>query len=392
MPPALTRTVLPLALCQACLFATNTIVISTTALVGAHLAPSPMLSTLPMGLQFLGMVAASMPLSLLMGRFGRRLGFSLGAGLGMVAGLAGAAAIVAGSFWAFGLATFLYGTYAGASAFFRFAAAEAVEPALKARAIAWVLLGGILAAFVGPPLADLSRDWLSPYLFAGCFLVVTGIATLMLLTLQLAAFAPLAPTRAGGGGRPLGVIVRQPRFIAALAGAAVGQSSMSFLMVATPLAMIGCGHAFGDATLVIQWHVVAMFAPSFVTGRLIDRIGVERVVVLGAAIILACVGVNIHGLEVAHFWLGLVLLGIGWNFMFVGGTTLLTRTYAPEERAKVEGLNEVCMFGTVVLVSGLSGAMLETIGWTAMNLLVVGPVVLVAAALLLVQRPSARPA
>ncbi|MFW5834322.1 MAG: MFS transporter, partial [Pseudomonadota bacterium] len=184
MRPAFTRTVLPLALCQSYLFAGNTIVISTTALVGAHLAPSPLLATVPMGLQFLGMVAASMPMSLLMGRHGRRTGFSLGAGFGMLAGLIGALAIVLGSFPLFGLATFLYGTYAGASAFFRFAAAEAVEGGLKARAISWVLLGGILAAFVGPPLADASRDWLAPYLFAGCFLVVTGLATLMLATLQ----------------------------------------------------------------------------------------------------------------------------------------------------------------------------------------------------------------
>ncbi len=391
MQPAFVRTVLPLALCQSYLFACNTIVISTTALVGAHLAPSPMLATVPMGLQFLGMVAASMPVSLLMGRFGRRLGFSLGAGLGMVAGVVGAAAIVAGLFWAFCVATFLYGTYAGASGFFRFAAAEAVEGKLKSRAIAWVLLGGILAAFVGPALADLSRDWLAPFLFAGCFLVVTGIASLMLATLQVTRFAPLSTERGGTGGRPLGAIMRQPRFLAALASAAVGQSSMSFLMVATPLAMIGCGHAFGDATMVIQWHVVAMFAPSFFTGNLIQRFGVERVIAAGAGLILACIAVNTQGLDVAHFWLGLVLLGVGWNFMFVGGTTLLTRTYAAEERAKVEGINEVCMFGTVVLASGASGAMLETIGWTAMNLLVVVPVLAVIVALLWVGARAPRP-
>ncbi len=388
MPNPFARTVLPLALCQAYLFACNTIVISTTALVGAHLAPSPMLATVPMGLQFLGMVAASMPISLLMGRRGRRLGFSLGAGLGMVAGLVGAIAIVAGNFVLFCLATFLYGTYAGASGFFRFAAAEAVVSHLKSRAISWVLLGGILAAFVGPALADASRDWLAPFLFAGCFLVVTGIASLMLATLQVTRFAPLGTDRGGVGGRGLGEIVRQPRFLVALASAAVGQSAMSFLMVATPLAMIGCGLTFTDATLVIQWHVVAMFAPSFVTGHLIQRCGVERVVAAGAGLILACIAVNASGLEVRHFWLGLVLLGVGWNFMFVGGTTLLTQTYAPEERSKVEGFNEVCLFGTVVVASTLSGVMLETIGWMAMNAIVVLPVVAVTAAVLWVGRPA----
>jgi MFS family permease len=386
MRTAFTRTVLPLALCQSYLFACNTIIISTTALVGAHLAPDPLMATVPMGLQFLGMVAASMPVSLLMGRYGRRLGFSLGAGMGMVAGLVGAAAIVVGGFWAFCLATFLYGTYAGSSGFFRFAAAEAVDAPLKSRAISWVLLGGVLAAFVGPSLADLSRDWLAPYLFAGCFLVVTGIATLMLATIQATRFAPLPPARTGQGGRPLRAIVRQPTFLAALASAAIGQSTMSFLMVSTPLAMIGCGHAFADATMVIQWHVVAMFAPSFVTGTIIQRFGVERVIAAGAALLLACVAVNTQGLDVGHFWLGLVLLGVGWNFMYVGGTTLLTRAYAPEERSRVEGINEVCLFGTVVVASTASGAVLETIGWTAMNLIVVAPVLAVGVAVLAVGR------
>ncbi|MFW5832962.1 MAG: MFS transporter, partial [Pseudomonadota bacterium] len=183
-----------------------------------------------------------------------------------------------------------------------------------------------------------------------------------------------------------------PRFVVALASAAVGQSVMSFLMVSTPLAMIGCGHAFTDATFVIQWHVIAMFAPSFVTGQLIQRFGVERIIVTGAALNLACVAVNVSGLDVAHFWLGLVLLGVGWNFMFVGGTTLLTRAYAPEERAKVEGVNEVCMFGTVVFASGGSGAMLEILGWTAMNLVVIVPIVAVTIALVSLQRAEAKAA
>lgn len=386
MRTAFARTVLPLALCQSYLFAGNTIVVSTTALVGAHLAPDPLFATVPMGLQFLGMVATSLPISLLMGRHGRRLGFSLGAGVGMLAGMVGALAIVAGSFWAFCAATFLYGSYAGASAFFRFAAAEAVESTAKARAISWVLLGGVLAAFIGPSLADLSRDWLAPFVFAGCFLVITGLAALMLATARLTPFAPLPPVERHEGGRPLGIIVRQPSFLVALASAAVGQSTMSFLMVSTPLAMIGCGHAFGDATMVIQWHVVAMFLPSFFTGSLIQRFGAERVIATGACLLLACVAVNTQGLDVGHFWLGLVLLGVGWNFMYVGGTALLTHTYRPEERSRVEGLNEVCLFATVVVASSASGAILQTVGWTAMNLAVVAPVVAVATAVLLVGR------
>ena len=386
------HTVLPLALCQALLFACNTIIVSTTALVGASLAPHVLLATLPMGLQFLGMVTASMPMSLFMGRAGRRTGFSLGSGLGMAAGLLGATAIVLESFWLFGAATFLYGTYAGASGFFRFAAAEAVAPDAKARAISWVLVGGVAAAFVGPPLAEASAELVPQHLYAGCYLVITALAVAMLGVVRTARFAPPAPREERAGGRPLMAIVAQPRFMLALASAAVGQSSMSFLMVSTPLAMLACGHAFGDATTVIQWHVVGMFAPSFVTGSLITRFGVERVIGTGVLLILAAIAVNTEGLDFANFWLGLLLLGVGWNFMFIGGTTLLTQTYTPAERARVEGVNEAILFTTVVLASSSSGAVLAWLGWSLMNLAVIVPLALVLAALALVPRGAAAPA
>ncbi len=380
------KTVLPLALCQALLFAGNTIVISTTALVGASLAPHVLVVTLPMGLQFLGMVTASLPMSLLMGRLGRRWGFSLGAGLGMTAGLIGAAAIVIDSFALFCLATFLYSTYAGTSGFFRFAAAEAVTPMLKPRAIAWVLLGGVVAAFVGPPIADASAELLPRHLYAGCYLAISTVAMLMLGVVQLTRFMPPATAHERAGGRPLGAIVRQPRFVLAIASAAIGQSSMAFLMVSTPLAMLGCGHSFSDATTVVQWHVVGMFAPSFVTGTLIARLGVERVIGAGVLLILAAIAVNSQGLAFTNFWLGLVLLGVGWNFMYIGGTTLLTSTYAPAERSRVEGVNETILFTTVVLASSFSGAVLGVAGWTSMNLLVIAPLVLVLAGLVVLPR------
>jgi hypothetical protein len=255
-----------------------------------------------------------------------------------------------------------------------------------------VLLGGVLAAFVGPRLADASAGLLAAHLYAGCYLVITALTTLMLATVQTARFAPTPARRVGRGGRPLGEIVRQPRFVVALASAAVGQSSMSFLMVSTPLAMLGCGHAFADATSVIQWHVVGMFAPSFVTGSIIQRVGAERVVAAGAGLILAAVAVGTQGLAFANFWLGLVLLGVGWNFMYVGGTTLLTTTYTPEERARVEGVNETCLFATVVLASTSSGAVLDQVGWNAMNLLVVAPLAAVLAGLALVGRRAPRTA
>jgi MFS family permease len=386
------RTVLPLAVCQAILFAGNTIVVSTTALVGAQLAPHVLLTTLPMGLQFLGMVSASLPMSLVMGRLGRRFGFSAGATLGMTAGLVGAGAIVLDAFWLFCLATWLYGTYAGTSGFFRFAAAEAAPEEVRPRAISWVLLGGVLAAFVGPRLADASAELVPAHLYAGCYLVITALVTAMLATVQATRFAPTPSRRTAAGGRPLAQIVRQPRFLVALGGAAVGQSSMSFLMVSTPLAMLGCGHAFGDATTVIQWHVLGMFAPSFVTGSIIRRVGAEPVIAAGAGLILAAVAVGVEGLAFANFWGGLVLLGVGWNFMYVGGTTLLTTTYAPAERARVEGINETCLFATVVAASTASGAVLDTLGWQAMNLVVVAPLTLVLVSLALVGRGAPRTA
>jgi MFS family permease len=331
-------------------------------------------------------------MSLVMGRFGRRLGFSAGAGLGMTAGLTGALAIALDTFWLFCFATWLYGTYAGTSGFFRFAAAEAAPREVRARAISWVLLGGVLAAFVGPRVADAAAELLPAHLYAGCYLAITGLTTVMLATVQATRFAPTPSRRAAEGGRPLARIVRQPRFLVALGGAAVGQSSMSFLMVSTPLAMLGCGHAFTDATTVIQWHVLGMFAPSFVTGSIIQRLGAARVIAAGAALILAAVAVGTQGLAFAHFWGGLVLLGVGWNFMYVGGTTLLTTTYAPEERARVEGVNETCLFATAVAASTASGAVLGQLGWHGMNLVVVVPLTLVLVSLAFLERGAPRPA
>jgi MFS family permease len=386
------RTVLPLSVCQAILFAANTIVVSTTALVGAQLAPHVLLTTLPMGLQFLGMVSASLPMSLVMGRLGRRVGFSAGAAFGMTAGLLGALAIGLDAFWLFCVATWLYGTYAGTSGFFRFAASEAAPEEVRPRAISWVLVGGVLAAFVGPRLADASAELVPAHLYAGCYLAITALTTVMLATVQVTRFAPTPSRRAAAGGRPLAQIVRQPRFLVALGGAAVGQSSMSFLMVSTPLAMLGCGHAFGDATTVIQWHVVGMFAPSFVTGSIIRRVGAEPVIAAGAGLILAAVAVGTQGLAFANFWGGLVLLGVGWNFMYVGGTTLLTTTYTPQERARVEGVNETCLFATAVAASTSSGAALDQLGWHAMNLVVVVPLTLVLVGLALAARRAPRPA
>jgi len=380
------HTVLPLAVCQALLFAGNAIIVSTTALVGASLAPHVLLATLPMGLQFLGMVSASLPMSLVMGRAGRRFGFSLGAGLGVTAGLVGAAAILLSSFWLFCLGTWLYGTFAGTSVFFRFAAAEAAPAAVRARAIAWVLLGGVVAAFVGPLVADRSAELVPGSLYAGCYLAITALTALMLAVVQAARFAPTPSRQAVAGGRPLGQIARQPRFVLAVASAAVGQSAMAFLMVSTPLAMLACGHAFADATTVIQWHIVGMFAPSFVTGSIIQRAGAEPVIAAGAGLMLAAIAVGSQGLALSDFWLGLVLVGVGWNLMYVGGTTLLTTTYRPEERARVEGVNETCLFATVVAASTASGAVLDTLGWNAMNLVVIVPLVVVLAGLACVRR------
>ncbi|WP_051329352.1 MFS transporter [Geminicoccus roseus] len=380
-----------LAVCQALFFIANTIMISTSPLVGLSMAPAPMLATLPLGVQFLGTMSATLPASLLMERFGRRFGLMAGCGFGGLSGLCGFVAIMQGWFWLFCLAGVLYGVFSAFCQYFRFTAADAADASccgggshvgmdagrLRARAIGWVLAGGILAAIAGPEVAKATRDMFAPIMFAGSQLAVFAAAALGGLVLTMLD-VPLPPKRVRqAAGRSTVALLADPAIRHAFLAALVAYVSMNLLMTATPLAMLGCGFGFDDSATVIQWHVLGMFAPSFVTGSLVARFGPRPVVLAGAATIMGCVVVALSGQQVAHFAVGLMLLGLGWNLMFVGATTMLTAAHAPEEKARVQGLHDLALFTCVATSATLSGILQNTIGWQAMNLSVLPGLLLV---------------
>jgi MFS family permease len=374
--------VLLLATCQALAMTGATIVATTASIVGSQLAPDRALSTLPIAVQMTGTMSATIPAALLMARIGRRPGFWIGAGLGALGAAIAAIAVFHANFALFCAGTFLLGTYNGISQQYRFAASELANDAFRSKAISLVLAGGVVSAPFGPELAKWSSELFAPVLFAGCYCVIIALCALaatLLFFVRLPKPPPLVLRRQG---RPLREIAAQPTFIAAVVAAMVAYSVMSLVMTATPIAMLGCGHVFTDAAFVLQWHALGMFAPSFVTGHLIARLGVGRIMLTGAALLLGCSAVNLAGLAVANFWAANLLLGIGWNFLFVGATTLLTTTYAPEEKGKAQALNDFLVFGTVTVSSFASGALLSGVGWSVIQLAVMPPVAIAATAVL----------
>jgi predicted MFS family arabinose efflux permease len=374
-----------LFVCQALLLTCNSLLIATSALVGLSLAPQPELSTVPLAVQFLAVMLVTYPASMLMRRFGRRAGLVLGALLGTLGGAACTMAIVEGHFALFCLGSAFMGTFSAFGQYFRFAAADAAPPQQRGRAIALVMAGGVLAAFLGPNLARFTRESVAGAAFAGSYFSIIALSLACAAVLGLVRI-PRPDLAAGGQGRSALALLAQPVFIVAVAAAVVAYGSMNLVMTSTPLAMDLAGFAFDDTANVIQWHVVGMFAPSFFTGHLIERIGILRIMMAGALLMLACVGVNHAGTEVAHFWTALVLLGIGWNFLFVGATTLLTHSYRPAEKARAQGLNDLVVFSTVALSALVSGAAQAALGFSMVNLITVPGLVLVMGALLWLQR------
>lgn len=372
------RNVLILALCQGLYLSASSIQAALSGLVGASLAPQALLATLPYSLITLMTASTTIPASFLMARFGRRAGFVTGALLGGTGGAISTVAIFHQSFAGFCLGNALMGCFQAVAQYYRFAAADAAEPALKGRAVAWVLAGGVAAAVIGPTVAGFSKDLFAPVSFAGAYLAISVLAGLTILLLAFLAIPAPSKSEERRGGRPLGVIARQPAFIAALANGVLGYATMSFVMTATPLAAVACGHTSNDAIGIIRMHLIGMFAPSFFTGGLIARWGVARIMLLGAGLLLASTMVSLSGTAIWHFWIALALLGLGWNFMYVGGTTLLTTTYRPEERAKVQATNEFLTFGAVALASFSSGGVFGVAGWAAVNYTVL-PLLLTAA-------------
>jgi len=360
------RNVLLLAASQAMMLTGGSLLLATSALVGFRLSPDKSLATLPLGLQMLAGMLTTIPASLLMQRIGRQRGFLIGCTLGTIGAALAAWAIVHASFMLFVLAAMLTGMFTGFGNYYRFAAADAASDDYRSRAISYVMAGGVIAALVGPNLASWTNHWLSTP-FAGSFVALTGIMLLSFCTL-LFLDIPRSTLETHEGGRPLIDIARQPAFAVAAIGGMLGYGVMALVMSATPLAMHEHQYAFHDTAFVIEWHVLGMFAPSFITGHLIRRFGVLRVMLTGALLNAAGVTVNLAGTSLVHYWLALTLLGIGWNFLFIGATQLLTETYAPGEKAKTQALNDFLVFSTVSLAVFSAGNLHHHLGWRAVNL------------------------
>jgi predicted MFS family arabinose efflux permease len=336
------------------------------ALAGYALAPSPRLATVPAVTYVLGAAMSTLPASFFMKRRGRRAGFLVGSSLGMAGGAVGAIAIAVHSFTLLLAGTFLCGIYNAFGQYYRFAAADAAPPDWKSRAISLTLAGGIFGGFIGPAVGRFTRDLVEPQFLAS----YAALAAFALASFVIAAglsFPEQSPEERHGTGRPLGVILRQPAVVVAVLAAAVGYGVMNLLMSVTPLAMdLCCGHPFADATFVLQWHVIGMFAPSFFTGGLIRRMGVLNVLLAGAALMFVCVAIAMSGVTLMHFWWALTLLGVGWNFLYIGGTMLLTEAHRPAEKAKVQGINDCLVFAVMVSSSLTSGMVVTGSGGWAM--------------------------
>ncbi|UTW13833.1 MFS transporter [Marinobacterium rhizophilum] len=378
---ALNANVILLSLCQALLNTGNILLVSVNALIGKELAPSVALITLPMAMQFIGLMAATIPASLIMQRIGRKNGFYLGNLIGLLGAACSGLALVQASFWAFNLGTFLLGIGIGFGMLYRFAAIEAAPAAQQSRAISLVMAGGVLAAVLGPNLAIHSRGWYTDTPFLGAFIGLFGLYALALLLLRAVRLAAPSAAVSDAPRRPLGLIVRQPVFVMAVVAGMVSYAVMNLLMSATPLAMIHHGFSFDDAAHVIQWHVLGMFVPAFFTGRLVERFGAPHMMQAGGALMLLCILVNLLGQSHWHFWLALVLLGTGWCFMFISATSFLTRAYRPAEKARTQAANEFLVFSSVALSALAAGWLEASLGWVTMNWLML-PVVLAAMALI----------
>ncbi len=367
------RDVWLLALCQALLNTGNVLLVSVNALIGLQLAPAEALITLPVACQFVGLMLATIPASLIMQRVGRRNGFLLGNMIGLAGALTCLWALQVATFGLFCLGTALLGVGIGFGMLYRFAAVEVCQAGHESRAISMVMLGGIIAAVIGPNLAVYSRGLQWGADFSGAFAALAGVYLLALVLLLRIRIPPM-PHETEGDTRPLRAIMLQPRFLMAVLVGMVSYAVMNLLMTATPLAMNRCGYAFSSAANVIEWHVLGMYLPSFFTAHLIRRFGEVPLMKAGALVMLVCIAINLHGQSEWHFWAALFLLGVGWNWMFICATAFLTKAYEPAEKAKTQAANEFLVFGTVTFSALAAGWLESSLGWAAMNVLMI-PVV-----------------
>jgi MFS family permease len=364
------KAVLVLSVCQLLFGTSRSLLISTAPLIAYTIAEHKELATLPHAMVIVGTALLTLPASLLMHRLGRRDGFLIGTLLGAIGGAVCIWAILEASFWLFTLGTLLYGSFAGFAQHYRFAAADAAADAFKPKAISLVLASGVVAAFAGPETAKLGKDLLSGTPFVGSYACMIALMLASAVTLMFLDIPKPSRKEMEGPRRPMMEIMRQPVFIAAALAATLGQAVMNFLMTAAPIAMTQASHQFADTALVIEWHVFGMFAPGFFTGSLIRRFGEIRVIAAGLFLELVCIGVALSGTAVFEFWLSMLLLGVGWNFAFTGGTSLMTGAYRNvAERGKTQGAMNFIIYGFVACVSLSSGAFVHYLGWQWVNIL-----------------------
>jgi predicted MFS family arabinose efflux permease len=367
--------VVRLAAAQALTGANSAVIFATGSIVGATLAPDISFATVPISMYVVGIAAGTLPTGAVSRAYGRRVAFMIGTGCGVLTGALAAFAILRGSFVLFCCATFLGGLYGAVSQSYRFAAADGASAEYRPKAVSWVMAGGVFAGVLGPQLVQWTMDVWPPYLFAFSFVVQAAVA-LLAMAILAGVDAPKPAPSDLHGGRPLFEIARQPRFIAAALCGVVAYPMMNLVMTSAPLAMKMCGLSVSDSNFGIQWHIVAMFGPSFFTGSLIARFGAPRTVALGLSLEAAGAMIGLSGITAMHFWATLIVLGIGWNFSFVGASTLVLETHRPQERNKVQAFNDFLVFGTMALGSFSSGQLLANYGWSAVNMVVFPPVLL----------------
>ena len=362
-----------LAAAQALTGANSAVIFATGSIVGAALAPDMSLATVPLSMYVLGLAAGTLPTGAISRAYGRRIAFMIGTGCGVLTGLLGSFAILHGSFALFCCATFLGGLYGAVSQSYRFAAADGASAAFRPKAVSWVMAGGIFAGVLGPQLVQWTMDIWAASLFAFSFVVQAAVALVAMLILY-GVDAPKPAASDVHGGRPLFTIVRKPRFIAAAICGIVAYPMMNLVMTSAPLAMKMCGLTLSDSNFGIQWHIVAMYGPSFFTGSLIARFGAPKVVATGLLLEAIAATVGLSGITALHFWATLIVLGVGWNLGFVGASALVLETHRPQERNKVQAFNDFLVFGTMAIGSFSSGQLLANYGWSAVNLVVYPPV------------------
>src|SRR3954449_944320 len=367
--------VVRLAAAQALTGANSAVIFATGSIVGATLAPDMSFATVPLSMYVLGLAAGTLPTGVISRAYGRRAAFVIGTGCGVLTGLLGAFAILRGSFALFCCATFLGGLYGAVSQSYRFAAADGASAGFRPKAVSWVMAGGVFAGVLGPQLVQWTMDFWPPYVFAFSFAAQAVVALVAMAVLAGVAAPKPAPADLHGG-RPLFAIARQPRFIAAALCGVISYPMMNLVMTSAPLAMRMCGLSVSDSNFGIQWHIVAMYGPSFFTGSLIARFGAPVMVALGLALEAAAAGIGLSGITAMHFWATLFVLGVGWNFSFVGASALVLETHRPQERNKVQAFNDFLVFGMMAIGSFSSGQLLAHYGWTAVNMVVFPPVLL----------------